>query len=104
MTDALLNRLQRDPQGIQHTLAFPSQLFQVEGRRSPEPFESEPGWGVNAFLQVFVITRKGAFNHQISQLQKAGSMSPPEHLKLKDGHVSASIPPYGLEVLVIHKR
>ncbi len=41
---------------------------------------------------------------QISQLQKAGSMSPPEHLKLKDGRITASVPPYGLEVLVIHKR
>ena len=41
---------------------------------------------------------------QISKLQIAGAMSPPEHWKLNDGHITASVPPYGLVVLLIHKR
>jgi xylan 1,4-beta-xylosidase len=41
---------------------------------------------------------------QILKLQIAGAMSPPEHWKLKDGRITASVPPYGLLVLLIHKR
>lgn len=41
---------------------------------------------------------------QIASLQKSGSMSPPEHLTVKNGHLTALIPPYGLVVLVLHKR
>ncbi|HTF64298.1 MAG TPA: hypothetical protein VK638_16570 [Edaphobacter sp.] len=41
---------------------------------------------------------------QISKLQNAGSMPPPEHLKLKDGRISVSVPAYGLAVLVVQNR
>jgi xylan 1,4-beta-xylosidase len=41
---------------------------------------------------------------QISKLQNAGSISPPEHVKLKDGRISIAVPPYGLVVLVVQKR
>lgn len=41
---------------------------------------------------------------QISKLQNAGSLPPPEHLKFTDGRITVSVPPYGLVGLVIHKR
>jgi xylan 1,4-beta-xylosidase len=42
--------------------------------------------------------------NQISKLRNAGAMPPPEHLKLKDGRTSVSVPAYGLAVLVVQKQ
>ena len=40
---------------------------------------------------------------QTVQLQKAGAMAPPEHLKIQGGEVTVTVPPYGLALLLIHK-
>jgi xylan 1,4-beta-xylosidase len=41
---------------------------------------------------------------QIAELQKAGSLGPPESATIQGERLTTTIPPYGLEVLLIKKR
>lgn len=41
---------------------------------------------------------------QIAALQKAGSLTPPESVAIQGGRLTTTVPPYGLEVLLIKRR
>jgi len=83
---------------------FVVQLEHSDGMRTATIFRVDSTHGNSLALFDQMGRPENLTRDQIVSLQKAGAMPPPEHLSVKGGRITTTVPAYGLVVLLIQKQ